>query len=97
MNPVEVRPACRQLCPNPAFPMSVSAFLLLLDELLEQPAGTLRGDEPLEALPKWDSLAVLGFIVLAEQHFGVSVPASRVNGCRTVADLAAVFGDKITR
>jgi acyl carrier protein len=66
-----------------------------LDELLEQRLGTLNGDEALDALPKWDSLALMGFIALLDQQFGLIVPASRIVECKTVADLAALVGDKL--
>ena len=75
--------------------MNKSQFLKLLDELLEQEPGTLRGDEPLVGLPRWDSLAVIGFIALLDEHFGISVPAAKINSCSSVADLAAIVADKL--
>jgi acyl carrier protein len=70
-------------------------FLRLLDELLEQDAGTLKGDEALGALSKWDSLALMGFIALIDQHFGLIVPASRIAECKSVGDLVALVADKL--
>ena len=76
--------------------MTQTEFLLLVDEMLEIEPGTLKGDEILAAVPKWDSLAVLGFIVLLDQHFGMSVPATKINACVTVADLIALTGGNVT-
>jgi acyl carrier protein len=63
--------------------------------LLEQDPGTLKGDEPLAGLPRWDSLAVIGFIALMDEHFGLSVPAAKINACTSVADLVAIVADKL--
>jgi acyl carrier protein len=76
--------------------MTQTEFLLLVDEMLEIEPGTLKGGETLAAIPKWDSLAVLGFIVLLDQHFGLAVPATKINACVTVADLVALTGGKVT-
>lgn len=68
--------------------MTKTQFYALLDELLENDPGTIKGDEALESLPRWDSLAVIGFIALLDQHFGMSVPATKITESRSVADLA---------
>ena len=76
--------------------MTQSEFYFLLDDLLEFPRGTIRGDEQLAAVPKWDSLAVIGFIALLDQHFGLAVPATKINACTSVSDLRNLVGSKIT-
>ncbi len=75
--------------------MTKSSFFLLLDELLENNPGTLKGDEVLATISQWDSLAVIGFIALLDQHFALSVPAARILDCKTVNDLAALVADKL--
>lgn len=75
--------------------MTRTQFLTLLDELLEQDPGTLKGDELLTNLPRWDSLAVIGFIALLDEHFGLSVPAAKINACTSVADLVAIVQSKL--
>jgi acyl carrier protein len=77
--------------------MTKPDFFLLLDELLENEPGTIRGEDVLANMPRWDSLAVIGFIALLDQHFAVSVPASSINNCRTADDLAALVGDRVDR
>lgn len=69
-----------------------SEFLLRLDEMLELEPGTLKGTELLTELPRWDSLAIIGYIALLDEHFGVSVPASKINGCRSLEELLALVG-----
>ena len=76
--------------------MTKKDFFLLIDELLEYAPGTIQGDEPLAGLLRWDSLAVIGFIALLDQHFSVSVPATRILNCKTAADPADLVADKLS-
>ena len=76
--------------------MTKKDFFLLIDEMLENDPGTIRGDEVLAQLPKWDSLALIGFIALLDQHFATSVPAARILNCKTTADLADLVADKLS-
>lgn len=68
-------------------PMTSNEFLLQMDEILDLPAGTLRGDEKLEELPNWDSTSLITFIALAETNNGVRISPGQVVTCFTVADL----------
>jgi len=72
--------------------MSRAEFLAKIDELLELPSGTLRGPEKLEDLENWNSLAVVGFIGLADEHFGVTLAPRLLTGCSTVSDLLKLVG-----
>jgi len=58
--------------------------------------GTLKGDEPLTRLSRWDSLAIMGFIAILDERFALIIPASKITACRTVADLVALTGDRVT-
>lgn len=77
--------------------MKTGKFLNLLEELLEMDLGTLRGDEKLDSLNGWDSLAVVGFIALMDRHFSLEVPAPEVTAARTIGDLIALAGDRIEK
>lgn len=76
--------------------MTKQEFYAQLDEILENPAGTIRGDEMIADLERWDSLAAILFIAMLDQQLGITVEASRVAECRSVADLVALAGDRIT-
>ncbi|WP_029010441.1 acyl carrier protein [Azospirillum halopraeferens] len=67
-------------------------FLLALDEMLELPSGTLTGNETLETLEGWDSLAVISFIALVDEKLGLVVEGEKLARARTVADLLALAG-----
>ena len=75
--------------------MKKPEFFLLLDEMLEVDPGTVSSGQKLADMEKWDSLAVLGLIALLDEHFAISVPAVRINECKTVDDVAALAGDKV--
>jgi acyl carrier protein len=74
--------------------MTKLKFYGLVEELLEIDAGSLKAEDALNSLPKWDSLALIGFIALLDQHFGLIVPASRITECKTVGELEALVADK---
>ncbi|HEY6446869.1 MAG TPA: hypothetical protein VIY53_10445 [Acidobacteriaceae bacterium] len=67
--------------------MTRQEFLLEMDEILGLRAGTLRGDEKLDDLQNWDSTALVGLIVLAENANQTNISPDQVVGCSTVADL----------
>ena len=76
--------------------MSRHDFFLLIDQILEVPAGTVKGDAPLAAHPQWDSLALLGLIAAVDKNFGLNLPARQLVTARTANEIAALLGDKIT-
>jgi acyl carrier protein len=66
-----------------------SNFLKLIDELLEVSPGTLSGSEWLGAVG-WDSLAIIGFMALCDDQFGLQVSPLEIKGCETPDDLFAL-------
>jgi acyl carrier protein len=76
--------------------MQNAEFLALLDELLELPAGTLKGPEALESFEAWDSLAVLSFIALVDEHYGVTVAPKQIAACKTVDDLLGLANGSVS-
>ena len=72
--------------------MTREEFLTQLDELLELPAGTLKGDEKLEDLEHWDSLAMVSFIALADEHCKIRLSPRQFVTCNTVNDLVQLAG-----
>ena len=70
--------------------MTKSGFLELIDELLEKEPGTLKGPELLED-NDWDSLSVISFIALVDEHFGFTVSPSELAKCVSVEDLVSLL------
>ena len=67
--------------------MTREEFLAELAELVELPAGALQGPEKLEELDQWTSMAIVGFIALADTHNGTKLGLSQITKCSTVEDL----------
>ena len=67
--------------------MNRNEFLLQMDEILDLPVGTLRGNEQLEELTNWDSTSLITFIAMAETNNGVNISPGQIVTCSTVADL----------
>lgn len=60
-----------------------------LESILELEPGTISGTETLEEI-KWDSLSVITFLAMADSNYGLSIPASKLQAVKTVADLLAL-------
>jgi acyl carrier protein len=69
-------------------------FYKLIDELLEVDPGTIGAGAVLEA-HGWDSLSVVGFLALADEHFGIRVAPGKLAECQTVEDLVALVGEQV--
>jgi acyl carrier protein len=76
--------------------MRRAVFLNKLEEIMEAPEGSLKGDEKLADLPRWDSMTVVQFIALVDEDFGMPVSASDLLKAQTLPDLMNLLGDKIT-
>ena len=76
--------------------MTSAEFYSKLEELTEVSPGSIKGSDLLEELAGWDSLAVLTFVAMADEVFGVSISAKQLEKSRTVADLAKLFPGQIS-
>lgn len=72
--------------------MNKQQFLEMLTEILEADAGTIKGDEDLENLENWDSLAVITFIAAVDEKMNFVVSGEQLSKAKTVADLMALVG-----
>jgi acyl carrier protein len=70
--------------------MQPAEFYALLDEMLELDAGTLTGTERLDDLENWDSLAVISFIALVDEHFNILIESDKLSAAETAGDLLAL-------
>ena len=61
-----------------------------MDKLVELPRGTLKGDEKLNDLEQWNSLAIISFIALVDSNNRVKVSLGQIMSSVTVSDLLAV-------
>lgn len=75
--------------------MKKSEFLAKLEQVLELKHGAITGKESLDAVAGWDSLAIMAFIAMVDESFGVSLSPGSIAQAKTVEDLAGLLGDKI--
>jgi acyl carrier protein len=57
--------------------------LRLIEEAMEADEGSLNKGQNLD----WDSIAVVSFMSLVDEHFGKSISANRLSNCQTVDDV----------
>lgn len=77
--------------------MTKKEFLDHIEEIIEADPGTLTGDEKLTDLKKWDSLAIVGFIAMVDEKFGITLPGKSIQQCKSIPDLVALIGaDRFT-
>ena len=76
--------------------MTKQEFLRELEDVLEADVESINGDETLADLGSWDSLAVVSFIAMVDEKCGVTLAASKLADAKSVGDLIALLGDKIS-
>lgn len=73
--------------------MDLAGFCRELEDIMDLPSGTLKGSTRLSGIDSWDSLAVVGFIGMADEKYDAKVPPKRINECQTVDELAALISE----
>ena len=73
--------------------MNKVEFLNGLEEIMELDENSLTGSETLKELEVWDSLAVLGFIAMIDNNFGVTLDVKKITDCVTVEDLMSLVSE----
>lgn len=76
--------------------MTKQEFITLFEDILEYEPGTLIGDEETEALDGWDSLAHVSFIAMVDENFEVTLSPQKIADAKSIPELIALLGDKIT-
>jgi acyl carrier protein len=76
--------------------MTRREFVRALEGEMEIPEGSLDANKPLGSVDGWDSMAALLFIALADAKVGVNVPGDKVAQAKTIDDLLALLGDRLS-
>ena len=72
--------------------MTLAEFFSEVAVVSSRPAGSLTGQETLDSLQGWDSLAVLEFMSMADEKLGIQLDPARLATCSRVSDLAILCG-----
>jgi acyl carrier protein len=67
-------------------------FLDCVAEMIEVPAGTLTGQERLDELEGWTSVAMVSFIGFGDEHFRKTLSPRQFTTCETINDLGQLVG-----
>ena len=65
-------------------------FLLRIEEALRASPGSVTMDAAIDHLEGWDSIGALSVIAVVDEHYGLTLDAGALMGCKTVRDLAAL-------
>ena len=76
--------------------MTRSQFHGLLETEIGLPPGSLKSDEQLQDIPKWDSLAVLSFIALVDTQFRIQLSVEDITASKSVADLERLLAEHLS-
>ncbi len=76
--------------------MSRRQIFRLVELTVEVPEGSIRGDEPLRNFPKWDSLALMEVLAAIEKESGIALPLRSVVSARTLDEIVAAFGERLS-
>jgi acyl carrier protein len=72
--------------------MDRATFIAALEDMLELNHGTLHEDRALADIEVWDSLAVISFIALVDEHFNQVIAGEALAKAKTVGDLVGLAG-----
>jgi acyl carrier protein len=72
--------------------MTHSEFFSEFENISLQPPGSIHGQEPLDSVKGWDSLAVVGLMSMVDEKLGIQLDPSRIMASRRVIDLAILCG-----
>ncbi|GFZ57851.1 hypothetical protein BVY11_06540 [Pseudomonas amygdali pv. morsprunorum] len=64
-------------------------ILRLIEEAMEADEGSLSSGQSLD----WDSIAVVTFMALADEHLGKSLSANRLSNCQSVDDVIKLVAE----
>ena len=71
--------------------MSEKEILSELETLLDADANTLHPQDALNSLSKWDSLAIISFMAIADEKFGALVSPRALEKATHVSDLISLI------
>lgn len=66
-----------------------------IEEAVNLPRGTIKGDELLTSIEGWDSLSGSEFRLIVSDRWQLSLTGPAVERCETVTDLVALLGPAV--
>jgi acyl carrier protein len=75
--------------------VSEDELLELVAQAVELPSAALDRHGLLENIPQWDSLALINFIGLSNERFGVIVRPEQLSQARNLKDLVTMLDEAL--
>ena len=67
--------------------MDTNEKMALIAELLELEVSNFTPETKLEELEEWDSLAAISYVVMMDEHFGVTANPNDIRNFKTIQDI----------
>lgn len=67
--------------------MDMNEKMALIAELLELEVSDFTPETKLEELEEWDSLAAISYVVMMDEHFGVTANPNDIRNFKTIQDI----------
>nr|WP_315018195.1 acyl carrier protein [uncultured Campylobacter sp.] len=67
--------------------MDINEKMALIAELLELEVSDFTPETKLEELEEWDSLAAISYVVMMDEHFGVTANPNDIRNFKTIQDI----------
>jgi acyl carrier protein, putative len=67
--------------------MDINEKMALIAELLELEVSNFTPETKLEELEEWDSLAAISYVVMMDEHFGVTANPNDIRNFKTIQDI----------
>lgn len=75
--------------------MQREEFLAEITEIMQRDEA-ITGNESLAEIEEWDSMTVLGVMSFFDMEFGIGLNADQMKALKTMQELIALAGNKIT-
>lgn len=73
-------------------PVDKKAFFAAVAEILEVDPAPLTGEETIDSVGNWDSLAIISFVAMVDSDLDQIVDGEKLKDAKTLNDLAALVG-----
>lgn len=67
-------------------------FFARLAKIMEEDPTVITADKSFRDFRSWDSLAVISFVALLDEHYNIIVDAEKLSEAKTFDDLAVLAG-----
>jgi acyl carrier protein len=75
--------------------MNETEIIGIIEEATNRTKGSLKPSDILKNRNEWDSIAVIMFLTMIEEKYGIALDPGKLTKCATVADLATLVRESV--